>query len=685
VIDKQVVSPMPNSRRVQQMARLQRLIWVVYGLTFLGAAAIGCAFWASAAAEGHRPAAVEWIRHSTWLWWTTVGGGFAAAGMGVLAMARFGSFRLDDEQPPRPPGDDPDDLLRKEHEEKARTHVAVLVVHGIGVQNRYDTQDSLVRGLTAGLDGPGSPWQCEPVGEAKLTRVPPGCTEDDIVGKRIRVRLSSPEQPRQMDIFEVYWAPLAEGIMTWKDVLAWGATLLTRLIDRFNLTVAGSRAVPNPLDASPELREWDRQVSRQVRNKAIYEFIHVGILAGLAIAGVLLFVQLWLIGLGLASKVGSGICDGCTFAQAVRDVRAAGLRNFWILPEPGSPYSLFSGFHRQAELVGRLLAVEPWWGSLTMLYLTFTFAFGLYRLVTALADRRGGSQYLRVEDLRPHDESFLRGRLTTWARAVDWLGIYTVILLLWLHGPKDANRSPELLALPALALAAAGGWAALSLGGKQFLARYLADVPVQGDPSSYSKGARARRQIREQMIAMLAQVLREYPSVVVLAHSQGTVVTYEAFQTYQRRFEIQAQDDPELLLPGLSGLKAYVTFGVALSKVQDLVQGHADLGRLDRSVNQLVFDTRGIPAVDERYPCIGSTRWYNYWMYSDMVCDPIRDYMPVQEHLIGWYTLPAPRSLWTHSDYWDALPFYQALVAEERDAQGRLVEVGPIPRAFGVR
>src|SRR5579884_825990 len=82
--------------------------------------------------------------------------------------------------------------------------MAMLVIHGIGEQNPYETLDAFARGIfmclkqTLGLEVELSPLQ---IALKDWTQV----------GMRIRVRDGeAPDQEGIVDLFEFYWAPETE-------------------------------------------------------------------------------------------------------------------------------------------------------------------------------------------------------------------------------------------------------------------------------------------------------------------------------------------------------------------------------------------------------------------------------------------------------------------------------------------
>jgi hypothetical protein len=85
---------------------------------------------------------------------------------------------------------------------------AALLVHGMGQQTKFETLDMLVRGLraVAGAAVVGTPQaRFVAVGDERL--------------HRLELTLEGEAGPRELHLYEAYWAPLTEGQITLRDVL----------------------------------------------------------------------------------------------------------------------------------------------------------------------------------------------------------------------------------------------------------------------------------------------------------------------------------------------------------------------------------------------------------------------------------------------------------------------------------
>jgi hypothetical protein len=109
-------------------------------------------------------------------------------------------------------------------------HAAVLVIHGIGEQNPYETLDSFTRGL-AGHFGDVSPSQAPVI---RPERINHGSWTEVV----IHLEFPGPVTPaglERLTLYEFYWASYTEGKVTYRGVLSWviqtGLTPLRYLSD----------------------------------------------------------------------------------------------------------------------------------------------------------------------------------------------------------------------------------------------------------------------------------------------------------------------------------------------------------------------------------------------------------------------------------------------------------------------
>ncbi len=100
-------------------------------------------------------------------------------------------------------------------------HTAILVIHGIGEQNPYETLDSFARGLAKHFADSKPALRAERIRHEDWTEV------------AVHVEFEGPVTPRglkHLSVFEFYWAPFTEDKVSYWGVLGWLArTALTPL------------------------------------------------------------------------------------------------------------------------------------------------------------------------------------------------------------------------------------------------------------------------------------------------------------------------------------------------------------------------------------------------------------------------------------------------------------------------
>src|SRR3989442_10498496 len=93
---------------------------------------------------------------------------------------------------------------------------AILVIHGIGEQNPYETLDSFARGLVQ--------YFASSRPSATVSLEPERINHGDWTEAAVHVDGVNPADPRdtlRVSLFEFYWAPYTEGKVTYRGVLLW--------------------------------------------------------------------------------------------------------------------------------------------------------------------------------------------------------------------------------------------------------------------------------------------------------------------------------------------------------------------------------------------------------------------------------------------------------------------------------
>ncbi len=188
------------------------------------------------------------------------------------------------------------------------------------------------------------------------------------------------------------------------------------------------------------------------------------------------------------------------------------------------------------------------------------------------------------------------------------------------------------------------------------LANIAGDVQVYVARNENSDKFEAREKVLNACVEGLWAALRSerYDDVVLAAHSLGSVVGLEAIRRIYAHLGTKAEDDPDAL--AFKKLRVFVTFGSPLEKTRLYFQRDDYKSRyaeFSQTIDLRIFRTE-----DPEQPCI---RWVNYWMFDDIICDPLVTY-PVDREVRVGYNVERPKlSPWPHSDYWTVPAFVQEL------------------------
>jgi len=516
-----------------------------------------------------------------------------------------------------------------------RAAVALVVIHGIGQQERYETLSALATGMdsvpandparfpvTCGFD----PAEGRP---ARVTVRPQfGAAASDTTGvQALTWREDRPtEPPVPIDIYEVYWSPLAQRTRSMRDVFHWLREVLVMTALRF-----GARRPPNGPFASTGAPV--PATLTEIRHKALREvrFVLAGALA--------LF----------------GLCISVGFGFALAFERATGQPPDRLLSDPLA----------QLRLAFAAVPMMAWALTAILLYALGMLGGGWWRLaglrremrrIGPVAQLHGtesvyySASFTRLEKLRGAvNQHFFRSQL---AQAV---GIMAIGGLVW--GPPEWAAA---LGLAAVLLAGQQIWYAL----KGFVTGYLGDIPTYVMASENAETYEARSRIQEKGRAVLLSVLEarqsnregatpQYEQVLVLGHSLGSVVGRDVLLSLYQMAE--GAHDREAQLNRLGRIKAWVTFGSPLRKTQSFFeiksQPTPTLESLRRAADAALF--RLLP-------------WYNFWEMNDLVANPLRDRYPVKYERCIQLRATERTPLFTHNDYWQSTEFLGSVLCLAR-------------------
>lgn len=568
--------------------------------------------------------------------WTAITLGVAA----LTGWIAFASVAAGDQAPD--PG-----MLPRTLQPWQRARTALVVIHGIGQQERYETLSNLVTGLdgvpakhpefpvTAGHDP-----DLETPARVRANPLE-GANGLDLTGVQLLTwREDRPDEPPvPIDIYEVFWAPLAQRQRSFKDVLGWGLEVTLLTAARFGFRRPGG--APGAVIRRPDALTI-REIQAKGRREALFVAGAMLVTVGAAYAGWLLFA--------LFRRLATG--GGGAFpwfpVDPVKEITAA------IKSTPASA----------VVLAGLMLVGLSFWaqGWLRVRALRRELA----QLEGVLAGGGDPDQFRATQD-QVHG---VAGALSQhWFRGV--LG--AVAALAALQGFLG-NRDPvwrDSLALAALLFAFQQIWKYVQAA----VVGYLGDIPTYVMTSENGATYQARKAVQQKAEAVISSVLAErhpgggeqYTAVILLGHSLGSVVGRDALLGLFSAAE-GAPDEPDRLKQ-FHRIKAWITFGSPLRKTQAFfdmrTQASAALETLRRTRDAAVFDNDRPGALVRTSG--GRVRWYNFWETDDLVANPLRDRYPIWHESRILLGAGERTPLFTHNDYWGSREFAGAVLRIVRD------------------
>lgn len=562
----------------------------------------------------------------------------------------------------------------RESREVERADTAVLVVHGMGQQERYSTLNSLVSGMD-GLpdDGPISLGFSDLIPPLVSVQPQKKAQIGDVTGvqglvRLIPVRGTRQRVTRRVDFYEGYWAPLAQRRQSLRNVLNWLLMTAVALVYR------GAREDQNP----------DARQRNLIRKKARFE------LGWLLIAGLIAFLVLGAMSNGL-------MLSTRTLARAAQGQTTGALLNFAALSDPDtlnktlpkfldSPQITPSDTRPTAKATPRLLPLwtgitdpgqgiiylkqiiltaqnMPWWAwgsavaGLLCLALAGRSAWRLIHLNTTIAVQRVA---LRGREVRAPWYGLNRLQ-NGWYRQLQLLVLWLSLFVLIMKGAAFAAQSGPVVYQAIFTFTLFWlGFYALQRIAVEFFVNYLGDVTTYTVANENSETYQVRQQIKEKVSSVLESILAsdQYRRVLVVGHSLGSVIARDVLLGLHRQWEAAPESEREAHGERLNKIKAFITIGSPLRKVQNFLEARWEktptLEALRDSHDQHFFaHARRRSGNEGPHP-----RWFNYWLMSDLVANPFRDRYPVyEEQEIQTRALP----FWTHSDYWMNQQFLERL------------------------
>jgi hypothetical protein len=532
---------------------------------------------------------------------------------------------------------------------------AVVVVHGIGQQRKFETLTTVVEGIRRVAGQKAEPVARNVViGDERLSR--------------IELEL---EDGRKVDVYEAYWAPITEGQVGIKDVMAflWGAA---------------KNGVAN---ARRPFRRWifGRHADLDGGRKTlVYLVLAAAVLASLA------FINSLTVLLGTSHVLNTGP-EWLKNGKAINDMTAAilmflaAVAGFGVAyvaarhQKNGHPVSkkllvsrfglwYFMGLCAEIILVAASMALaigivrDPFWtiagqwlgaglAALTTVLLTLSV------LIALLALRRSRK---RLADLL--------------LAALALVLLATVLVLAGARGHVSPDQIFGLLrwdlgiASAALAWVSARWiaiWIALawvSARARAFLVQYVGDVAVYVSPRTLDRFDTLRDRIRECSYKVASALYRAaddgsflYRNVVILGHSLGSVAAYDCLNRMLNEDAV-AKDGGLRVRGRTSGL---VTFGSPLDKTAFLFEINADCNNATRAALAATVQ----PLIGD--PATVSIHWDNIYSPWDIISGDLDFFGEAagKNRVANDVDLDAVTPLGAHNEYWTNLLVWRKLDA----------------------
>lgn len=525
---------------------------------------------------------------------------------------------------------------------------AMLVIHGIGEQNPYETLDNFARHLTDFFDK-----ECG----YKLTLTPEKIEHDDWV--EVCIHLSSDDHgPRrekgEIDLYEYYWAPSTEDKITYRETLWWLAkTTFTPL--RYFAVNLDVQTKEGHVGAT---KVFFRELFR------IF-FIYLPLLLAM--------------GLGAMWYGQQGTQPITAFRQSVQTwaqqphIGLVGLSLLFFLL---TVFLLLYAISALPRILNKKRSIQPR-ADLTWIIL----ATGMAVVLASVAWLTGV-----LFKFNPFHSPMVILR----ALISQVFGLLSPLRLLGIAIPSEVWGIPIPTGTPILALALVWFWF-------YFLQSYLGDVAVYVNTDRKAKNYAARVEILNGSTAALTRLLKakvndqgnergKYDEVILVGHSLGSVISYDTIDELLNHAdaspaELKAEKPGlNITREDLEKLTGLVTFGSPLDKIYYFFRQQVASDQAVRAqILSYLHAFRKVGSHREygeyafpKYKPFEPSRleWLNAWSVMDMVSGKLHFYkVDCRQHF--WYWVP----LLAHLSYWRDPRFYRFL------AENLLLVEVPAPAA----
>ena len=527
--------------------------------------------------------------------------------------------------------------------------VAVVVAHGMGQQIPFETLDSVATGLINAAKERGDKSAAQyRIGRLRLGNA-------DLA--RVELELTNSGESTHVDIYEAYWAPLTEGQIGIKEVIAFlsraGTNGLQRGVQRFERWIFGS---PQPLE--PPIRTliyilvalWtvaalvvlNAVVVAVAAARALFSssgtWLTPMLLSDLTFVFSSVFVAIALFGVAL----GTSKMTHRTFIGPALRFLSLGLFvvTVFVIIMAGVAIPFVANYHATIRLAHNLFPTGlSDWTSITLAWL-----LGLCLLTAAIL-------LLSTIMYRLYKQPSLFSSIVTL--------IFAVLLLLIAIEIGCLMTQQTSLQLTPMTLTAQWAliWAVLIIVSgfiRTILIQYLGDVAIYVQPHALDRFYDLRNRIKNSVRDAVQPVYAMkdvngnslYDGVYWVGHSLGSVIAYDTLNTLLR-------DDaaPPTPLRVKERTKLLLTFGSPLDKTafffatQRKRQGTNIREQLAASIQPIIEDAT-----------VRSFPWINVYSPWDIISGHLDYYdaptAPKQNRVENFVDQDANTFLWAHVEYW---------------------------------
>lgn len=193
---------------------------------------------------------------------------------------------------------------------------------------------------------------------------------------------------------------------------------------------------------------------------------------------------------------------------------------------------------------------------------------------------------------------------------------------------------------------------------KAGLTEIIGDVQIYVTRNENSQFFQGREAVLKRSLETLQEILdsSQYDRVYLACHSLGSVIGLDTLRRLYTQYALAYQPDVPSqtrapVLENYEKIKGFITFGSPLEKTLLFFYQNdykSQFEEFSRVVDWRIFDeteknaTRPTP----RPHCIP---WFNFWIWTDIVCDPLTSYPVTKHHQVQ---IKGHWNLWSHSDYW---------------------------------